>query len=112
MTGESQMKSSNAKSKVQGEGDYASARKYNEHAQAYAESGKAEQAAREAAPRNAQEQAALRKAEAEGRSHAKGGLAPSGQGDGSSPSRPKPEKRAPGKHPQGRNPAPEKLPGR
>ncbi|MFP5408893.1 MAG: hypothetical protein ACLGGY_06395, partial [Gammaproteobacteria bacterium] len=98
------MKSSNAKSKVQGEGDYASARKYNEHAQAYAESGKAEQAAREAAPRNAQEETAMREAEAEGRAHAKGGKnqAHSGQEDGSSPGRPKPEKRAPGKHPQGR----------
>lgn len=105
------MKSSNAKSKVQGEGDYASARKYNEHAQAFAESGKVEQAAREAAPRNSQEQAAMREAEAEGRAHAKG-KTQSGQDDGSSPGRPKPEKQAPGKHPQGRNPAPEKLPGR
>lgn len=106
------MKSSNAKSTVQGEGDYASARKYNEKTQAFAKSGKVEQAAQEAAPRNAQEQGDMRKAEAEGRSHAKGGQAQSGQGDGSSPGRPKPEKRAPGKHPQGRNPTPEKLPGR
>jgi hypothetical protein len=112
MTGESQMKSSNAKPNVQGEGDYASARKYNEKTQAFAESGKVEQAAQEAAPRNAQEQTAMREAEAEGRSHAKGGPAQSGQDGGSSPDRPKPEKRAPGKHPQGRNPAPEKLPGR
>ena len=106
------MKSRNAKSTVQGEGDYASARKYNEHGQAFAKSGKVEQAAQEAAPRNAQEQAAMRKAEAEGRSHAKGGPAHSGQGDGSAPGRLEPDKRAPGKQPQGRKPAPEKFPGR
>jgi len=112
MTGESQMKSSNAKSTVQGEGDYDSARKYNEHAQAFAKSGKVEQAAQEAAPRNAQEQAAMRKAESEGRSHAKGGPAQSSQGEDTAPGRPKPDKRAPGKQPQGRKPAPEKFPGR
>jgi len=106
------MKSSNAKSTVQGEGDYASARKYNEKTQAFAQSGKVEQAAQEAAPRNAQERDDMRKAESEGRSHAKGGQGQSGQGDGSSPGRPKPEKKAPGNHPQGRNPVPEKLPGR
>lgn len=106
------MKSSNAKSTVQGEGDYASARKFNEQGKAFAKSGKVEQAAQEAAPRNAQEQDAMRKAEDEGRSHAKGGQAQSGQGDGSSPGRPKPEKQAPGKQPQGRKPTPEKLPGR
>ena len=106
------MKSSNAKSAVQGEGDYVSARKFNEQGQAFAKSGKVEQAARQAAPRNAQEQADLLKAEAEGRSHAKGGPTQSGQGDGSAPGRPKPDKRAPGKQPQGRKPTPEKFPGR
>ena len=104
------MKSSNL-SKVQGEGDYASAKKYNEHARAYAQSGKAEQAAREAAPRNAQEKEAMRKAEAEGRAHAKG-RAKAGQDSGSHPGRPKPDKQAPGKYPEGDNPTPEKLPGR
>lgn len=104
------MKSSNA-SRVQGEGDYASAKKYNEQARAYAQSGKAEQAAREAAPRNAQEKEAMRKAEAEGRAHAKG--RPNAEQDsGSNPGRPKPEKQAPGKHPEGYKPTPEKLPGR
>jgi hypothetical protein len=104
------MKSSN-RSRVQGEGDYASAKKYNEQARAYAESGKAEQAAREAAPRNAHEKEALRKAEAEGRAHAKG-RANAGQDSGSQPGRPKPEKQAPGKHPEGHKPTPEKFPGR
>lgn len=101
------MKSSKP-SKVQGEGDFASAKKYNEQARAYAQSGKVEQAAREAAPRNAQEEEAMRKAEAEGRAHAKGW-----PGDGGSQARrPKPEKKAPGKHPDGETPTPEKLPGR
>ena len=107
------MKSSTSKSNVQGEGDYASAKKYNAQARAFAESGKVDQAARDAAPRNAQEQDAMRQAEAEGRTHAKGG-ANAGQDDkgSGSPGRPKPEKQAPGKHPQGRKPEPEKLPGR
>jgi hypothetical protein len=108
------MKSSNpsrVQSRVQGEGDYASAKKYNEQARAYAQSGKAEQAAREAAPRNAQEKEAMRKAEAEGRAHAKG-RPNAGQDSGSNPGRPKPEKQAPGKYPEGHKPTPEKLPGR
>ena len=105
------MKSSTSKSSVQGEGDYASAKKYNAQARAFAESGKVGQAARDAAPRNAQEQDAMRQAEAEGRAHAKGG-ANAGQDDKDAPGRPKPDKQAPGKHPQGRNPEPEKLPGR
>jgi hypothetical protein len=104
------MKSSTSKSRVQGEGDYASAKKYNEHAQAFAQSGKVEQAAKEAAPRNVQEKDEMRQAEAAGRAHAKGS-ANAGQDKGS-PGRPKPDKQAPGKHPQGRNPIPEKLPGR
>ena len=104
------MKSSTSKSRVQGEGDYASAKKYNQQAQAFAQSGKVKQAATEAAPRNAREQDEMRQAEAEGRSHAKGS-ANVGQNKGS-PDRAKPAKEAPGKHPQGRNPIPEKLPGR
>jgi len=104
------MKSSMSKSKVQGEGDYASAKKYNEHARAFVESGKVGQAANEAAPRSAQEQDEMRQAEAAGRAHAKG-QANAGPDTGS-PGRPKPNKKAPGKHPQGRNPAPQKLPGR
>jgi len=104
------MKPSTSSPRIQGEGDYDSAKKYDEQARAFAESGKVEQAAKAAAPRNAQEKEEMRKAEAEGRSHAKG--KPDGSRDGGSPSRPKPAKQAPGKHPQGRNPAPEKLPGR
>ncbi|MHB1215948.1 MAG: hypothetical protein ACYCY9_13285 [Thiobacillus sp.] len=66
------MKSKPDKSKVQGEGDYASAKKFDDAERAFVESGKVEQAAKAAAPRNAQEEEEMRKAEAEGRSHAKG----------------------------------------
>jgi hypothetical protein len=105
------MKNSTSKSTIQGEGDYDSAKKYDEQTRAFAESGKVEEAAKAAAPRNAQEKEAMRKAEAEGRSRAKGDPA-SERDEGSSPGRPKPSKEAPGKHPQGRNPAPKKVPGR
>ena len=103
-------KSNTSKSGIQVEGDYDSAKKYDEQARAFAESGKVEQAAKAAAPRNAQEREDMRRAEAEGRSHAK--VDPKGGQDDGSPNRPKPAKEAPGKHPQGHNPAPEKLPGR
>lgn len=104
------MTSSTSKSRVQGEGDYASAKKYNQHAREFAQSGKVEQAARDAAPRNAQEKDEMRKAEAEGRAHARGQSKV--EQDKGSPGRTKPVKKAPGKYPQGHNPIPEKLPGR
>ncbi|MBD3812573.1 MAG: hypothetical protein IE917_10170 [Betaproteobacteria bacterium] len=103
------MKPSTSKPRIQGEGDYDSAKKYDEQARAFADSGKVEQAARAAAPRNPQEQEDMQRAEREGRSHAKGD--PKGE-RGEEPSRPKPAKEAPGKHPDGRNPIPEKVPGR
>jgi hypothetical protein len=104
------MKSSSPKSRVQGEGDYASARKFNEQSRAFAQSGKVEQAAREAAPRTAQEKDAMRQAEDAGRARSKD-QTNAGQDKGP-PGRPKPDKHAPGKHPNGRSPIPEKLPGR
>jgi len=52
----------------------------------------------------------MQRAEREGRSHAKGD--PKGERGGEEPGRPKPTKEAPGKHPDGRNPIPEKVPGR
>lgn len=104
------MKSSTSKPRIQGEGDYDSARKYDEQAHAFAASGKVEPAAKAAAPRNAQEKDEMRKAEAEGRAHAK--AKPHAGQDEASPARPKPAKVAPGDHPQGRNPDPKKVPGR
>lgn len=101
------MKSSSSKSGVQGEGDYASAKKYNEHARSFAQSGQAEKAARDAAPRDAREQEDMRRAEAEGRSHAKGAR-PGSDTRGQDRKGEKLE----GEHPEGNNPVPRKIPGR
>ncbi len=113
------MKSSMDKSRIQGEGDYDSAKKYDEKAHAFAQSGKVEQAAKAAAPRNAQEKEELQKAEAEGRSHAKGDPKPrKREREQEPPSSSKPPKQAPGQQiPEhhdndGNNPAPRKIPGR
>ncbi|HQT29978.1 MAG TPA: hypothetical protein PLE48_10715 [Thiobacillus sp.] len=95
-----------SKSRVQGEGDYRSAEKYNQKAHEFAESGKVEQAAKDAAPRNDAEKNEMKKAEAEGRSHAKGTSGAKGAGSG----QPKPAQRAPGIDPLD-TPVPEKLSG-
>ncbi|MBU1225556.1 MAG: hypothetical protein KKA22_09095 [Gammaproteobacteria bacterium] len=83
------MKTSTPKFRSQGDGDDARARTYAEQARAFV----VRQAANEAAVRNAQ-----------GRPNAERAL--------DSPGRPKPDKKAPGKRPQGRPPVPQKLPGR
>ena len=62
----------NEKSKVQGEGDYEAARRYDKAAREFTESGKVEQAARDAAPANAAQAEELNRAERAGQSHAKG----------------------------------------
>ena len=103
------MKSTKAKSRVQGEGDYASAKKYDQDVRDFVASGRVEQAAKDAAPRDAQEQADMRNAEAKGRVRAKGD--DKSKQDGDLPGQTRPEKRAPGKHPLGK-PVPEKAPGR
>lgn len=105
------MKSSVSKSRMQGEGNYDASREYDEKTKAFAESGKVEQAARAAAPRNAQEKEDMRQAEAEGRSRAKGSPKDD-HDDGASPARHKPDRKAPADHPDGYNPAPRKVPGR
>lgn len=105
------MKSTPSESKIQGEGDYASARKYNKDSREFAESGKVEQAARDSAPRNAQEEADMRNAEAIGREHAKGGQArakPASNAGGQAA----PNESSPKEHPEGYNPAPKNVPGR
>ncbi len=60
------------KDEVQGEGDYAAGRRYDKAARAFAESGKVEPAAHDAAPTSAEEAAELERAEKEGKSHSKG----------------------------------------
>lgn len=102
------MTSSSSKSPgVQGEGDYASAKKYNEHARSFAQSGRTEQAAKDAAPRDPREAEEMRRAEAEGRAHAKGART----GDGRRVQGREDEKLQ-GEHPEGNNPVPKKIPGR
>jgi hypothetical protein len=57
---------------VQGEGDYDAGRRYDKAAREFAESGKVEPAAHDAAPHDAREAEELAQAEAEGKSHSKG----------------------------------------
>ena len=57
--------------KEHGEGNYAASRQYNEAAKKFAQSGKVERAAREAAPKTPAEADELRRAEDAGKSRAK-----------------------------------------
>lgn len=57
---------------VQGEGNYDAARRYDKDASDFAKSGKVDEAARAAQPRDAKEAEELRRAEQAGRSHSKG----------------------------------------
>ena len=57
---------------MQGEGNRTAARRYNEETTEFAQSGRVEQAAREARPAGAEEARDLERAEAEGKSHARG----------------------------------------
>ena len=57
---------------VQGEGDFNADRRYDQAAREFAESGKVDDAAREATSDSAQQAAALEQAEREGASHAEG----------------------------------------
>lgn len=59
-------------SKVQGEGDYEAARRYDKAAHEFAESGKVEEAARDARPKTPEEAEALSRAERAGKAHSKG----------------------------------------
>jgi hypothetical protein len=66
-------KSSGAPSgKVQGEGDYEAARRYDKAARNFAESARVDDAARGAAPADADEAKAMEQAEQEGKSRSKG----------------------------------------
>ena len=57
---------------IQGEGNYDATRRYDKAANDFAKSGKVDEAARAAQPRDAKEAEALRRAEQAGRSHSKG----------------------------------------
>ena len=60
------------KDQVQGEGDYDAARRYDKASRDFAQSGKVEPAAHDAAPTSDEEAAELERAENEGKSHSKG----------------------------------------
>jgi hypothetical protein len=57
--------------KIQGEGDYEAARRYNEKTKEHAQSGDADQAAKDAEPASRGEQHDMEKAEEKGRERAK-----------------------------------------
>lgn len=69
---ENEMTSTPKKDEVQGEGDYEAARRYDKAAREFAESGRVEPAAHEAAPESAAEAEAMKRAEESGKSHSKG----------------------------------------
>lgn len=65
-------KQSQSKSKdMQGEGNYTAAKEYDDATTKFAKSGKVEQAAKAAKPKNAHEEREMIEAEAKGRSRAK-----------------------------------------
>jgi hypothetical protein len=59
------------KDKEHGEGNYKAAREYDDKTKQFVESGKVDDAARKAKPKNAQEAQKLQEAEEAGKSHAK-----------------------------------------
>ena len=61
-----------SKDQVQGEGDYNAGRRYDKASREFAESGKVEPAARDAAPDSAAEAEQMQQAEEAGKSHSKG----------------------------------------
>jgi hypothetical protein len=60
------------KDKVEGEGSYSGTKDYNERQRKFMESGKVDEAAREAEPQSEQEKHEMQKAERIGKQHAKG----------------------------------------
>jgi hypothetical protein len=57
---------------VEGEGSYSGTREYNERTKQFIDSGKVEQAARDAAPKSEEEKRAMQEAERIGKERAKG----------------------------------------
>lgn len=67
-----QMPGNSDSSKVQGEGDYESARRYDQAQQDFVKSGKVDEAARKAKPQSEAERKEMEQAEKTGLSHSKG----------------------------------------
>lgn len=72
MAGNTDTSIGNTDGKVQGEGDYEAARRYDKAAHEFAESGQVDDAARKAEPKNPAESRDLEQAEAAGKARAKG----------------------------------------
>lgn len=62
--------------KVEGEGSHSAAKDYNQRTKKFVDSGKVDEAAREARPENEQEAEEMKRAEREGKRHAKGSEGP------------------------------------
>ena len=62
----------NSHDPVEGEGSYTGTKDYNQRTKKFVESGKVEEAAREAAPQSEEEKHAMQKAERLGKERAKG----------------------------------------
>ena len=60
------------KDKVEGEGSYKGTKDYNQRTEKFVDSGKVDEAARRAQPKNEEERQAMQKAERIGKQHAKG----------------------------------------
>ena len=60
------------KDKVEGEGSYSGSKDYNERTKKFVDSGKVEEAAKNAEPQSEEEKQAMQKAERIGKKHAKG----------------------------------------
>ena len=73
--------------KVQGEGDYESAKKFDDAEAAFAKSGRVDQAARDAEPKSQAEADEMKKAEDAGKSRSKGEDASSRKSGGNSGSK-------------------------
>lgn len=65
------MEDKQRKDKVEGEGSYTGTKDYNQRTKKFVESGKVDEAAREAEPRSEEEREAMQKAERIGRQPAK-----------------------------------------
>ena len=63
----------NPKDKEHGEGNYKASKQYNDATKKFVESGKVDEAARDAEPRSQQEAREMSEAEQAGKSHAKDG---------------------------------------
>ena len=68
---EEQDRKGNPQDKVEGEGSYTGSKDYNERTKKFVDSGKVEQAARDAEPKSEEEKHAMQKAERIGKRRAK-----------------------------------------